>query len=62
MLLCGARNRYFNARKIQRCYRARLHHRRESAAVRLQCWFRGLLGYDLLSILRRERCVAGREA
>jgi hypothetical protein len=49
------RNRYFNARKIQRLWRARWEHRRESAAVKLQCYLRGLQGYDLLSIMRKQR-------
>jgi hypothetical protein len=57
---CGVvscRRRFYSARKLQRQYRAHLRHRLETAAVRLQCWFRALLGYDLLAILRKERCV-----
>lgn len=41
--------------RIARVFSAIIRHYRESAAVKLQCWYRSNSGYSLLDILRRER-------
>ena len=50
-----ARGRHRAARVIQKFYRRRYFKRNISAIVKVQCWFRGRMGYGLVDILRKER-------
>lgn len=43
------------ARRIKRAYAMRYFKRNIESVIKVQCWFRGRLGYNLVSILRRER-------
>jgi hypothetical protein len=43
------------ARRIQRFYKMRYFKRNITAVVRVQCWFRGRQGYNIVDILRRQR-------
>lgn len=51
----AARGRHRAARVIQKFYRRRYFKRNISAIVKVQCWFRGRMGYGLVDILRKER-------
>ena len=42
------------ARVIQRRYKERFFARNISSIVKVQCWFRGRMGYNMVDILRRE--------
>jgi hypothetical protein len=43
------------AKKIQRTYRALYRRRLISAVIKVQCWYRGRLGYNLVDILRQQK-------
>ena len=47
--------RFKASRLLVRRYRLRYFKRNISAVVRVQCWFRGRLGYTTVTILRRYR-------
>jgi hypothetical protein len=47
--------RFRAARRIQRIYRDLYRRRLISAIIKVQCWYRGRLGYNLVDILRREK-------
>lgn len=47
--------RYKCARVIQRYYKLRYFQRIISSAIRIQCWFRGRLGYTLVRLMRKEK-------
>ena len=51
----NAEMRHKAAVVIQTIYKYRYFKRNISAVVRVQCWFRGRMGYGLVDILRRER-------
>ncbi|RYH12451.1 hypothetical protein EON65_38310, partial [archaeon] len=53
--LATTMGRAYRARLIQRLYKARYHKRIITNVIKVQCWFRGRLGYNLVDILRRER-------
>ena len=55
-----AQNRYEAARIIQIHYKERYFRRNLGAIVKVQCWFRGRMGYSMVDILRKERW-AGRK-
>lgn len=46
--------RFHSARAIQRVYAVRFFKRNLTSAIRLQCWWRGRLGYSLVDLRRRE--------
>jgi hypothetical protein len=48
-------DRHAAATVIQQRYKERFFRRNLGAIVRVQCWFRGRMGYGLVDILRRER-------
>jgi len=50
-----ADGRYKAAVILQNAYRDRYFKRNISAIIRVQCWFRGRMGYGLVDILRKER-------
>jgi hypothetical protein len=43
------------ARRIQRYYHMRYFKRNIYSVIKVQCWFRGRLGYNLVTILRKKR-------
>lgn len=49
------RDRAASATVIQRFYKERYFRRNLGAIVKVQCWFRGRMGYGLVDILRKER-------
>ena len=53
--LATTMGRYKASRLIIRRYRLRYFKRNISAVVKVQCWFRGRLGYSIVTILRRYR-------
>lgn len=54
------RQRFFAARKIQRVYAIRFFRRNITAAVKIQCKYRGYHGVNLMEVLRRERWACRR--
>ncbi|KAJ1426582.1 hypothetical protein B484DRAFT_431799, partial [Ochromonadaceae sp. CCMP2298] len=52
--------RHVTSARIQQFYQRRYFKRYVSAVVKVQCWYRGRQGYDIVDILRRERW-AGRK-
>eukprot|EP01041_Mallomonas_annulata_P003129 gene3129-6155_t len=52
------KRRYYSSRNIQNEYRKHYFKRIISAVIRVQCWFRGRLGYTLVAILRLEKWAA----
>jgi hypothetical protein len=50
-----SKSRHRAARVLQRMYKKRYFKRNISAIVKVQCWFRGRMGYGLVDILRKER-------
>lgn len=47
--------RNYRARVIQRKYKERYNQRIISNVIKVQCWLRGRLGYNLVDILRKQR-------
>ena len=58
--LCRNLQRFHCARIIQRVYAMRFFRRNLTSAIRLQCWWRGRLGYSLVD-LRRKQLWASRK-
>jgi len=54
------RERYFCARAIQRVYAIRFFRRNVTAAVKIQCKYRGYYGVNLMEMMRRERWACRR--
>ena len=54
--------KYSNVQKIQTWFREHRERRRQTAAVKIQCWCRSAMGHDILSVLRKERWVRPRVA
>lgn len=48
-------DRHASATVIQKFYKDRYFRRNLGAIVKVQCWFRGRMGYSLVDILRKER-------
>ena len=46
--------RFYAARVVQRRYAVRFFRRNLTAAIRLQCWWRGRLGYSLVDLKRKQ--------
>ena len=46
--------RYYSARQVQRVYAIRFFRRNLTSAIKLQCWWRGRLGYSLVDLKRKQ--------
>eukprot|EP00605_Chrysophyceae_sp_TOSAG23-4_P001261 GSChrysophyteH1.ASY1.ANO1.1372.1 assembled CDS len=55
-----AKGRYYNARTIQLPYADRFFRRNITAAVKIQCKYRGYHGYNVMEIMRREKWACRR--